>query len=347
VFVASLPLPSSFHGNARWRVQMRHAARVFGAFLLSAAILVGVVSRSAESQGTALATFALIGDLGYEEEQEPWFVNVMEDLNGEPLEFVVHDGDLWGGTFCTDENYRARLALFNSSVHPLVYTPGDNEWTDCHQRARGELDPLERLPRLRQIFFPDESSLGQRKMQLTRQSSVMPAFSAYRENALWSFADVTFATVHIVGSNNNLGRTLENDQEHQARNAANLAWLRHVFGQARASSSRGVMIVQQANPFFERPRDRRVAFNDVLDVLEEETVAFGKPVVLIHGDTHYFRIDKPLVSRASGRRIENFTRLETFGQPDHHWVQVFIEPNDPNLFAFRQRLVAANLVQHR
>lgn len=326
---------------------MGSVGRVLGAFLVSAGVLVALVSRPAESQETVAFTFALIGDLGYTAEQEPWFVNVMEDLNSERLEFVVHDGDLWGGTFCTDENYQVRHALLNSSVHPLIYTPGDNEWTDCYQTARGGLDPLERLPRLRQIFFPDDFSLGQRKLQLTRQSAITPTYATYRENALWSFANVTFATLHVVGSNNNLDRTPENDQEFAARNAANLAWLRHVFEHARATSSRGVMIIQQANPFFERPRERRIAFNDVLDVLEEETVAFGKPVVLVHGDTHYFRVDKPLVSQASGRRIENFTRLETFGQPDHHWVQVTIDPSDPNLFAFRQRLVAANLVEHK
>jgi hypothetical protein len=47
-----------------------------------------------------------------------------------------------------------------------------------------------------------------------------------------------------------------------------------------------------------------------------EAIAFGKPVVLVNGDSHYFRIDKPymrLPARESA--IENVTRVETFGSP--------------------------------
>jgi hypothetical protein len=106
--------------------------------------------------------------------------------------------------------------------------------------------------------------------------------------------------------------------------------------------------VMQANPFPERGSTNRVkaGFKQMLDVLEEETIAFGKPVVLVHGDSHYFRIDKPLVGSRSKRRIENFTRVETFGNPDVHWVRVTVNPHDPNVFTFRPQTVNANRVQH-
>jgi hypothetical protein len=83
----------------------------------------------------------------------------------------------------------------------------------------------------------------------------------------------------------------------------------------------------------------------MLAALEQETVAFGKPVVLVHGDSHYFRIDKPLTR--GGRRLENFTRVETFGNPDVHWLRVTVDPNDPNVFTFRQQIVRNNLVKHK
>jgi len=35
-------------------------------------------------------------------------------------------------------------------------------------------------------------------------------------------------------------------------------------------------------------------------------------VAYVHGDSHYFRVDKPFLD-AKGRRLENFTRVETFG----------------------------------
>lgn len=317
--------------------------------VLGLALVAALLSGAAGAQQTDVGSFefALIGDLGYNPAQEPLFRNVMADLNATPsLAFVIHDGDLWSGApGCTDERFQERFALLNSSVHPLIYTPGDNEWTDCHSRGH---DPVDRLQLIRRLFFADDSSLGQRRISLTRQSaSNDPAFRAYRENARWTQGGVTFLTLHVVGSNNNLGRTPEADAEYVERNAANLAWLGAGFEYARATDSRGIMVVWQANPFFERARERRTAFNALLDLLEEETVAFGRPVVLVHGDTHYFRIDKPLRGSRSGQRIENFTRVETFGQPDHHWLHVTVDPSDPNLFTFRQKLVEANLVDHR
>jgi len=75
-------------------------------------------------------------------------------------------------------------------------------------------------------------------------------------------------------------------------------------------------------------------------------VAFGRPVVLVHGDTHYFRIDQPFLGAKSQRRIENLTRVETFGNPDTHWVRVTINPRDPNVFTFRPECVRKNLVKH-
>ena len=106
------------------------------------------------------------------------------------------------------------------------------------------------------------------------------------------------------------------------------------------------MIAIQANPGFEQPPERRTGFNDFLAALERETVGFAGQVVLVHGDSHYFRIDKPLVSSVSGRVIENFTRVETFGQPNHHWLHVTVDDADPPVFTFRQRIVESNLVDH-
>lgn len=278
---------------------------------------------------------------------------MIDDLNATPtLAFVVHDGDLWGeGPLeCSDERYADRFALFESLVHPLIYTPGDNDWTDCwNQRFRTSYDPLERLGKVREVFFSDEFSLGQRRIRLTRQSED-PRFVTYSENARWTWGGVTFLTLHLVGSNNNLGRTPEGDTEWAERTAANVAWLRAGFETARTSNSRGIAIVTQANPRFERPPEDRVAFNDVLDALREETIASGRPVLFVHGDTHYFRVDQPMIVEgfrppAPGNppSVGNFTRLETFGTPDHHWVRVTVDYADTALFVIRPKIVEQNL----
>lgn len=157
-----------------------------------------------------------------------------------------------------------------------------------------------------------------------------------------------FATLHIVGSNNNLQRDAAAVLEYQERNAANLAWMKQAFDLATREQRDGVVLGKQADPSFEeRNPDKRTGFNDFLAALEEATAAFAKPVLLIHGDSHYFQVDKPMIARTSGRRVEHFTRLEVFGAPDVHGVRVAADPADPDLFSFRPLIVRENLVPHR
>ena len=65
---------------------------------------------------------------------------------------------------CTDESFKAVYHSFQSVRHPFILTPGDNDWTDCHGVEARKFDPLERLSKLRTMFFPDGRSLGQRTM---------------------------------------------------------------------------------------------------------------------------------------------------------------------------------------
>jgi hypothetical protein len=302
-------------------------------------------------------SFALLGDLGYYAEHEPWVDNAFADVaKDQSLSFVAHVGDLSRPVrACGEELLKHRLAQFNKLPHPVVFTPGDNDWTDCHdkQGVKGG-DPLAALARLRAMFFANEESLGGRKMQLTRQSQTSE-FSKFRENVRWDMGGVTFATLHITGSNNNLGRTPEGDAEYAERNKANLTWLAQAFAHAKANNSRAVMIIQQANIFtnilpLPEPPVEPSGFKDTHDLLRKETTAFGKPVVVVHGDTHFFRIDNPFWQRpprgkAGSPALENFRRLETFGTPDHHWVHVTVDPGDPGVFTFRPRIVQANVVK--
>ena len=93
---------------------------------------------------------------------------------------------------------------------------------------------------------------------------------------------------------------------------------------------------------------KQSGYSDFLKALKTETVAFGKPVVLMHGSTHYFRIDKPMFEKGHGfgRMIENFTRVETFGNPESHWVRVIVDSKDRNVFTYKEEIVEKNLVKH-
>jgi hypothetical protein len=190
--------------------------------------------------------------------------------------------------------------------------------------------------RVRELFFLGEESLGRRKLPLLRQSSGAPALAKFRENVRWQFGEVTFFTIHMVGSGNNAF-----SPEHTERDAANLDWIGASFAAAKASGSRAVMLITQANVFPRGPLAggyTQAFFNR----LGDEVLRFGKPVVLVHGDSHRFIVDMPFTDR-DGRPLENFTRVQTFCTPDHHWVQAIVDYDDPNVFQFHRRLIKANL----
>jgi hypothetical protein len=178
---------------------------------------------------------------------------------------------------------------------------------------------------------------------------------------------VTFVTLHIVGSNDNFGRTPEMDAEHRERKAANIAWLRKAFSEAKASNSHGLALLTQANPNFENywpsgqkntylrmipgarapEKAEATGYDEYIKILVEEMESYTRPTVFLHGDTHRFRVDQPLFSAKNNRRFENFTRVETFGSPDMHWVRVVVDPADAQVFSFKAEIVAGNVRARR
>lgn len=340
-------------------------------------ILVAFAGTEAGAQQRAF-DFAIIGDMPYTRVQELEYQRVLGALNAAELALVAHVGDFQfdarpynqnpaiASMPCVEENYKAILDSFQTVRHPFILTPGDNDWTDCWPLEARKVDPLELLSRVRALFFPEGRSLGQRQLAVKNQSAD-PQYAKFRENLRWSVGGVTFVTLHIVGSNDNFGRTPEMDAEHAERKAANIAWMQQAFAEAKASNSLGLVILTQANPGFENfwppaartryfipfiPRGQTLpnpstAFGDYIDALGEQLESYGKPVALFHGDTHLFRIDKPLYSKKTKRLFENFTRVETFGWPDTHWVRVSVDPDDPQLFRFKAEIVRENAANGR
>jgi hypothetical protein len=290
--------------------------------------------------------FAIIGDLPYNAQEEAKFPELVAAINRTNVAFVVHNGDFKSGSSpCTDALFSQRHELFRTFKHPLIYIFGDNEWTDCH---RSGSDPLERLAKLRELFSQANTSLGQSPLSLKRQSDT-PRFSKFRENIRWRVGRIVFIGFNIPGSNNNYpttrrgNATVGNIEEYTERNAANLAWMRESFAVATQDGSPGVILFIQGNPFPFSPNDSNLnGFEEFLVALEEETLKFAKPVVLAHGDSHYFRVDKPLPRPDPDgyrrQRIMNFTRVENFGSPDVGWVRGIVDLRDPALFSFKPEL---------
>lgn len=295
------------------------------AILLLAALLAVAPARAAESHAIR---FAVIGDAPYNVLEEILFRNMLESLDREELAFIVHVGDIKGGSSpCLDELYRERRELLDASRHPVVFVPGDNDWTDCHRESNGAYDPRERLDMLRIVFYPAPTSLGMHPMALERQSTAT-RFSDYRENQRWRAGPYRFVTLNIPGSNNNFGRSADADAEHHARMSANRAWLDDSFRLAKTEQAAAVFVIFHANPRFERypPERRPSGYRDFLARLEDEVREFGGPVVAVHGDFHQFLVDHPFRARHTGQELPNFTRIQSYGTPALGWIRVTAEP---------------------
>jgi hypothetical protein len=295
--------------------------------------------------------FAAIGDQHYGEDGERKFPALQASINTSGVAFVVHAGDVKSGsTVCSDAMFADRVRAFNLFTMPMMLTPGDNEWTDCHRENNGSFSSLERLAALRRFFYPDNRSFGMRKMTLSQQSED-PRYSKYVENQMWSMGDALFATIHIIGSNNNLGRTAEDDAEYTERTNANFNWLRTIFSVARDNDFSRVVLTMQANPGWSGApiavRQLGTGFRDSLGVLEEEAIVYDRPILVIMGDSHLYRIDQPLRSAVTGNIYEKLFRLETPGSDQVHWVRVRIDPARRAPFAFEYEPVPVNNMPHR
>ena len=352
---------------------------LFGATTAFALALVVIVSAqqpgrvdNAAREGWSPYSIGLWGDLPYSDEQASSGVpNIIADMNAQRLAFTVHDGDLKAGSNspCDDALYDRSLRYLNSLEAPAMFTPGDNDWTDCDRANNGGFPSLERLDHERALLFSTPYSLGQR--QLPQEVQATPLCLGVKgpvrcvENRRWSYRGVTYVTLNVQGSCNNLCDTAPDPLEYAARNAADIAWMQDAFKAAKADGSAALMVIAQADPGWDASDATRAplrnprtlaetdgapdGFAQFLIALRDEVVAFRKPVAYVHGDSHYFRIDRPFQD-AQGRRLENFTRVETFGDNqangnnDAQWIKVTVDARTREVFSYQAQIVPANRV---
>jgi hypothetical protein len=343
---------------------IRHNAVRTGALVLAAACL---SSSAAADPGknpfkphhSEPVQVALIGDVPYRDTDILKLDEVIREINEARIDLTLHTGDIKSGSSsCADELLQQRFDQLTQLKRPLVYTPGDNEWTDCHRPAAGGFEPLARLAKIRSLFFPKPGqSLGKQKLKLKTQASE-PAFAEFVENVRFEKGDVMFATLHVVGSNNNLalwagvGETAaaprqDRIDEVARRTAAVLAWIDATFDEAEQRGSAGVLFAMQADPATEAAAGSalRLGFDEILAKLSARSVAFARPVLLAHGDSHFFRLDQPLfgTTLANGsQRIEDLMRVENFGDLDVHWVEITVDARTPEVFRVQPHIVEAN-----
>jgi len=329
------------------------ATAVAALSLISCASTGGGAGTSGVSS-SASYSFGLWGDMPYKKAgDDAKLPAVLQSINASDIAFSVYDGDIKDGSSkCSDDVYTDALKMFGSMVKPVIYVPGDNEWTDCHRTNNGGYDGLERLAHLRKVMYPTLNSLGQTTLPLEHQGKA-PG-DKYIENVRFQYGAVTFAGLNVPGSNNNVilsakectnksARTAAqcdaSNAEYLERDEANAKWLEQTFKVAKDNNSRGVVLVIQADPGFDWPETEDVdesqmpmfsGYRNFIANVIAHTEKFNGQVLLVHGDTHFFKMDKPLYSPT--KVLSNLTRVQTFGSPVLHWVKVTVNPASEQVF---------------
>ena len=289
-------------------------------------------------------TLAIIGDIPYGDALIAEFPADIRQINADPdVSRVIHLGDIKNGSSRCDDSYlQARLADFQTFADPLVYTPGDNEWTDCHRANNGGYLPTERLAKVRELFFAHPGqTLGQQRAEVRPQSR------RYPENVLWRAGGVQFGVVHVVGSNDDQfawygdrrdaagalvpetpQETALRAREYLPREAAALEWIDEIFDDAEKPGAPAVVLGMQADMWDGAAADQ-TAFIPIEAVIADRAARFGKPVLLLQGDSHLLKVDRPAGQPA------NLTRVVVQGSTNvpHEWLRLRIDPSRAGVFS--------------
>ena len=344
--------------------------------LVSAALLAAALAASPamanDLDGAKPLTIAVFGDWPYNQNLLSNASLLINSVNADSaVSLVLHVGDIHSGSMpCTSAGILPPIttsnpgwnqgiyALFQQFKAPLVYTPGDNEWTDCHKSKEASSgDPLKELASVRSLFFARPGhSLGLTDKRVMSQSQnfdpAYPADAQFVENTMWE--SVVFVTVNMPGSNNDsvpwsgiFNNPAAQAQETAQRTDADIRWLQAAFAKAQSTHARVVVVALQADmwdPAAAAPgADGLYAYTPFVQKLADLSVQFGKPVLLLNGDSHLYESDTPLAdpNSATGmiyktQPVPNLMRITVQGSTNApaEWLRLTIDPRSATPFSW-------------
>jgi hypothetical protein len=184
--------------------------------------------------------FGVIGHAFQASQDEAALKRAIAEVSQGGPAFVVATGIKAAGEPCSDKLYAQRHALLHESAQPMIVSLAGSDWSACLNSA-GRSNAIERLNRLRELFYGDGESLGARRIPLTRLSSTAK-FRSYAENAHWEYGKVLFATVNLPANNNHYRPEAGRNSEYEDRLVANRAWLHRVFTLATRQKMQGLVL---------------------------------------------------------------------------------------------------------
>ena len=249
------------------------------------------------------------------------------------LGFVVANGIKSTGEACSDKVYSDRKILLDSAKNGLVVSLAASDWTGCRNEA-GKPLALERLSRLRELFFGEDFSLGASRIPLIRQSAV-PQFREYAENARWELGDILFATINLPADNNHYRSEAGRNNEFEDRQVANRHWLQRLFLHATYRKLNGIVLFSDGDPLA-RPRDARGKYDGFADVRQRLAALsrkFPGKVLVVHNQGAGL---PPAPARIVWRG-----NLGGVGAPAG-WLKVSARDSDPRLFSVTGQTAATD-----
>jgi hypothetical protein len=349
---------------------------------LCASTVVAAYDRDHDDDGDSL-TVAVIGDWPYSQALLSNAHLLTNSINSDrDVRLVIHVGDIHSGSMpCTSAGILPPIPTsapgWNQSIFfqfqqfsdPVVYIPGDNEWSDCHKSKQFSSGaPLRELASVRQLFYSRPGiTLGKHPRRVESQAEEFdagfPADSQFVENVMWEDSRTVFATLNIPGGSNNdtapwsgsFADPSAQAQEVSDRNGANSRWLHRAFDKARSEHARAVVIVVQADLWDPEAIAAGGAgldkYTPFVQELADLSVQFHRPVLLLNGDTHLFESDRPLADPTSTtgvihhtQAVPNLMRVVVQGSTNApaEWLRLTIDTRNPQVFSWTNVPYCAN-----
>jgi hypothetical protein len=356
------------------------------AALLAAGLMIATLATAADSHhdfdGSRALTLAAFGDWPYNQNLLDNASLLIDSVNADPrVSLVLHVGDIHSGSMpCTSAGILppipASSPAWNQAIYfqfqqfkaPVVYTPGDNEWTDCQKaKEKSSGDPLKELASVRSLFFAKPgTTLGRQEREVRSQATyfdrAFPADAQFVENVMWEDSHIVFVTLNVPGSNNDtllwsgsFSNPSAQQNEVTQRTGADLRWLEAAFAEADEEHARAVVIALQANMWDPEALlpggDGLNEYQPLVQKIADLSRRFARPVLLLNGDSHVYGTDHPLADPTSStgvihhtQAVPNLTRITVQGSTNApaEWLRLTIDPRSQDVFTWQNVPYCAN-----
>ena len=268
--------------------RLRAAARGAALALLGAALLATVpaMARSPKEPKSRDFSFGVIGHTFGNDTGDADLKRAIAEANRSDPAFVLSTGIKSYAEACSDRLYEERRALMDASERPLILLLAGSDWTDC-RASNGRSSALERLNRIRELYFADNESLGAKHLGVSRQSSI-PKFRSYAEHMHWERDKILFATINLPAKNNHYRFEAGRNIEYEDRMVANRAWLQRLFTWAKRRKLDAIVLVSDGEigahieqGFFSRLAAKKDGFTETRRIVRTLAEKFPGKVLLI------------------------------------------------------------------